>query len=146
NPAEPAGNTPLRRNGRSWTWNWTSTLTPSMTFDLRAGLNRWENTGGSSLGAGFDPRDLGFNSSLVSQFNALQFPPFNLGSYQQIGSSVANYGMNDTYSVQPNLNLVRGRHFIKFGAEGRKYNDNAINPGNASGSYAFGKNWTQASA
>ena len=30
---------PLLRNGRNWTFDWTSTLTPRMTFDLRAGLN-----------------------------------------------------------------------------------------------------------
>ncbi|MDZ4800112.1 MAG: TonB-dependent receptor [Bryobacteraceae bacterium] len=146
NPAEPTGNAPLRRNGRSFTWNWTSTISPSMTFDLRAGLNRWENAGGNSFGAGFDPRKLGFSDQLVNQFGALQFPPFSLGSYQQAGSSVINFGMNDAYSVQPNLSMVVGRHFIKFGAEGRKYNDNQINPGNASGNYAFGKNWTQSAA
>src|SRR5207249_277023 len=60
--------------------------------------------------------------------------------------SVINFGLNDVYSVQPNLNLVVGRHFLKFGAEARKYNDNTINPGNASGTYAFGKNWTQGNA
>ncbi len=146
NPAEPTGNAPLLRNGRNWTWNWTSTISPSLTFDLRAGLNRWENGGGNTFGANYDPRKLGFDSALVSQFSALQFPPFNLGSYQQMGSSVINYGMNDTYSVQPNFNLVRGRHFLKFGAEARKYNDNTINPGNASGAYTFGKTWTQANA
>ncbi len=146
NPAEPTGNAPLRRNGRSWVWNWTSTLSPSMTFDLRAGLSRWENAGGSSFGAGFDPRTLGFSPSLVSQFSALQFPPFNLGSYQSAGSSVINFGMNDTYSIQPNVNIVKGRHFIKLGVEGRRYNDNTVNPGNASGTYAFGKNWTQSQA
>jgi len=146
NPAEPTGNAPLLRNGRNWTWNWTSTISPSLTFDLRAGLNRWENGGGNTFGANYDPRKLGFDSALVSQFSALQFPPFNLGSYQQMGSSVINYGMNDTYSVQPNFNLVRGKHFLKFGVEARKYNDNTINPGNASGAYTFGKTWTQANA
>ncbi|HWB98595.1 MAG TPA: carboxypeptidase-like regulatory domain-containing protein, partial [Bryobacteraceae bacterium] len=41
NPAEPTGNSPLIRNGRNWTFDWTSTLSPRMTLDLRAGLNRW---------------------------------------------------------------------------------------------------------
>ena len=48
NPAEPTGNAPLIRNGRNWTFNWTSTLSPRLTFNLRAGLNRWEETTGST--------------------------------------------------------------------------------------------------
>ena len=43
NPAEPTGNAPLIRNGRNWTANWTSTISPRLTFNLRAGLNRWED-------------------------------------------------------------------------------------------------------
>ena len=33
NPAEPTGNAPLIRNGRNWTFDWTSTLSP--THDVR---------------------------------------------------------------------------------------------------------------
>ncbi len=147
NPAEPTGNAPLVRNGRNWTFDWTSTLTPRMTFNLRAGLARWEETTGNSFGAGFDPRRLGFSSDLVSQFSRLQFPYFTLGGYQAIGSSrLMALGTNDSYTVQPNLSLVAGRHFLKMGAEGRRYNDNTNNPGFASGVYGFGRNWTQARA
>ena len=57
-----------------------------------------------------------------------------------------NFGMNDVYSVQPTMNMVVGKHFLKFGAEGRKYNDNTLNPGTASGTYGFTRGWPQASA
>lgn len=145
NPAEPTNNAPLNRNGRTIGFNWTSTLTPTATFDLRLGLNRWEESSGSSYGAGFDPRQLGFDSSLVSQYTKLAFPRFDFGaSYAPIGASnVANSGNFDTYTVQPNLNKVIGRHFIKFGVELRKYNNNNTNPGISSGQFNFGRNWTQ---
>jgi len=147
NPAEPTGNAPLIRNGRNWTFDWTSTLSPRMTFDLRAGLNRWEETTGSVFAAGFDQRQLGFDPALISQFTRVGFPNLDLGSYQYMGTNrLINYSANDAYTVQPNLNMVIGTHFFKFGAEGRKYNDNALNPGLAAGSYSFGKNWTQANA
>jgi hypothetical protein len=147
NPAESTGNAPLLRNGRNWTWDWTSTLTPTMTFDLRAGLNRWEAAGGSVFGANFDPKQLGFASSLVAQFNKLQFPNFSLGTYQSIGSSsLLNANTHDTYTVQPNLNKVYGRHFLKMGFEARRYNDYTQNPGLASGTYSFDKGWSQAVA
>jgi hypothetical protein len=145
NPAEPTGNAPLIRNGRNWTFDWTSVLTPRMTFDLRAGLNRWEETTGNIFGANYDPTQLGFAPSLVSQFTRLQFPYFTLGTYQAVGSSrLLSFSPHDTYTVQPNMNLVIGNHFLKFGFEARRYNDLNINPGMASGVYNFDKNWTQA--
>jgi len=145
NPAEPTGNAPLIRNGRNWTFDWTSTLTPRMTFDLRAGLNRWEETTGSSYGTGYDQTQMGVASSLLAQFTRQGFPSINLGTYQRMGTDrLLNYSANDAYTLQPNLNMVMGRHVLKMGFEVRRYNDNTLNPGLAAGSYTFGKNWTQA--
>jgi len=146
NPAEPTGNAPLIRNGRTIGFNWTSTLNPTTTFDLRLGLNRWEDSGGSSYGTGFDPRALGFDNALVGQFTRLAFPRFNFvgNAYQSMGTgSIQRSGNFDTYTLQPNVNKVIGRHFIKFGAEIRRYNNNTQNPGSAAGEYSFGRNWTQ---
>ena len=42
------------------------------------------------------------------------------------------------------MSWTRGRHFLKFGAEFRRYNDNSLNPGLASGLYNFDASWTQA--
>lgn len=144
NPAEPTGNAPLLRNGRNVAMNWTSTLTPHMTFDLKTGLNRWEEAGGNTLGAGFDPKKLGIAPSLVAQFTQYQFPNFSIEGYQSAGSNAFGPSTMDTYSVQPNLNYVAGRHFLKFGAEGRQYNQNNAGAGFPSGAWAFNKNWTQA--
>jgi len=148
NPAEPTGNAPLIRNGRNWTFDWTSTLSPRMTFNLRAGLARWEEATGNVFGAGFDPRQLGFDTNLVAQFSQLQFPFFTFANaYQSIGSSrLLALATNDSYSIQPNANLVVGKHALKFGWEGRQYNDNSNNPGFASGTYDFRRNWTQQNA
>lgn len=147
NPAEPTGNAPLIRNGRNWTFDWTSVVSPTLTFDLRAGLARWEETTGNSFGAGFDPRQLGFDPALVAQFTRYQFPRFDLGTYQAVGTDrLLNYATDDAYSLQPNFNWVRGKHIMKFGVEFRRYNDNVQNPGMASGRYNFGKNWTQRNA
>ncbi|MBI1358198.1 MAG: TonB-dependent receptor plug domain-containing protein [Acidobacteria bacterium] len=147
NVAEPTGNAPLNRNGRTLTFDWTSTLSPSATFNLRTGLARWEESSGNSFGANYDPRQLGFADALVSQFTQYQFPRFELGTYQAIGSSsLRNSGAYDTYTIQPNLSLVHGRHFIKTGVELRRYNRNTQNPGLASGLYQFDRDWTQALA
>jgi hypothetical protein len=150
NPAEPTGNAPLIRNGRTWNWDWTSTLSPHMTFDLRAGLSRWEETTGTIFGTGFDQNQLGFDPNLTKQFTRIGFPmiTFNTSGgndYQQFGPSrLTSYNTNSAYTIQPNLNMVVGKHFLKFGAEGRRYDDFSLNPGVATGSYDFTKMWTQA--
>ncbi|MCX6623863.1 MAG: carboxypeptidase-like regulatory domain-containing protein, partial [Acidobacteria bacterium] len=124
NKAEPTGNAPLLRSGRNVMMNWTSTLSPTMTFDFRFGLNRWEELGGSSIGANFDPTQLGFSSGLVNQYLAKRFPQISLQDYQAMGSDAIGPGTRDTYSMQPNFSKVTGRHFMKFGAEARQYNLN----------------------
>ncbi len=144
NPAEPTGNAPLLRNGRNVMINWTSTLTPTSTFDLRFGLNRWEEAGGSTVGAGYDPKQLGFDAALVNQFTAYQFPRVNFEGYQSMGSNAVSPGIRDTYSLQPNFNKVMGKHFLKMGAEVRQYNRANYGGGYPSGAYTFNKNWTQA--
>ncbi len=147
NAAEPTGNAPLIRNGRNWAFDWTSTLSPTLTFDLRAGLSRWETSSGNSFGANYNPAQLGFSSTLVSQFSKFQFPRFTLGSYQAIGTDrVWHDEPSDVYSLQPNLNWVAGSHFFKFGADFRRYNNLNNNPGASSGVYTFGKDWTQENA
>ena len=144
NPAEPTGNAPLLRNGRNVMMNWTSTLSPTTTFDLRFGLNRWEDAGGSSIGAGYDPKQLGIDPALVAQFNRYQFPRFDIEGYQNVGSDAFGPGTRDTYSLQPNFSKVQGRHFMKFGAEVRQYNLNNSGRGYPSGYWTFRKDWTQA--
>ncbi|MCL4844705.1 MAG: TonB-dependent receptor, partial [Bryobacteraceae bacterium] len=144
NPAEPSGNAPLLRNGRNWAADWTSTLSPTTTLNIRAGLSRWETSSGNIYGFGFNPAQLGFSQDLVNQFIALQFPRFNLGTYQAIGSDrVYSTSPDDTYSLQPNVNMVVRNHFFKFGADLRRYNSNTNDPGGASGNYTFNRQWTQ---
>ncbi|MGI8989499.1 MAG: TonB-dependent receptor domain-containing protein [Bryobacteraceae bacterium] len=143
NPGEPA--TYRTQVPRNWGADWTYVISPSLIFNLRGGLARYEQFSGSGFAGGYDPRQLGFPSSLVSQFTALQFPRFNFGPYSPIGaSSVTNYSTNDTWSVQPNVSWIHGRHALRFGMEARLYNRNTLQPGLADGSYTFGKNWTQA--
>ncbi len=146
NAAEPSGEWPSQRISRSWGFDYTWTINPVAVFSLRAGLARYEGFSGNTFAANFDPRQLGFPDKLVSQFTTLQFPRFNMGNYTEVGAStVTSYETNDNYSITPILNLVMGRHVLKFGGDLRRYNRNTMGPGLASGSYDFSKIWTQAS-
>lgn len=144
NAAEPSGENPSLRISRTWAADFTYTLSPTMFFNVRAGLARFEGFSGNTFAGGFDPRQLGFPSSLVGQFTAIQFPRFNMGTYGPLGATrVTQYDTNDNYSLTPNLSWIRGRHTMKYGVELRIYNRNLLQPGAASGSYDFGKRWTQ---
>lgn len=146
NAAEPSGEAPSTRISRNWGADWTYTLNPSMVFNLRGGLARYEGFSGNTFGRDFNPVELGFSPELVRQFDLLQFPRFNFtgNNYSPLGSTrTANYETQDTYSVQPNLTWIRGRQSWKMGAELRRYNSNNHNPGLAAGNYNFGRNWTQ---
>lgn len=147
NAAEPSGEYPSTRISRNWGYDWTWTVSPSTVFNLRAGLARYEGFSGNEFGRDFDPRQLGFPDRLVSQFVGLQFPRFNLvgNNYSPLGATqTSGYETQDTYSFQPNMQIVRGRQNWKFGAEIRRYHDNRIRPASAAGNYTFNRNWTQA--
>jgi len=146
NAGEPSGEAPSTRVSRNWGADWTYTMSPTVVFNLRGGLARYEGFSGNIYAAGFDPRQLGFPSSLVSQFTTLQFPRFNIGgNYSPIGADrVTSYEARDTWTLQPALSHNVGRHLLKYGAEFRRYNYLQLGPGAASGTYNFSKAWTQA--
>jgi hypothetical protein len=145
NAAEPSNEWPSTRVSRNWGADWTWTLSPSMVFSLRGGLARYEGFSGNTFAADFDPRQLGFPDRLVSQFTALQFPRFNMGTYTAAGAqTVKSYETHDNWSATPVVNWVSGRHIIKFGGDVRRYNRNQAQPGVASGQYDFTKLWSQA--
>jgi Carboxypeptidase regulatory-like domain/TonB dependent receptor len=143
-PAEPSRQNPLLRNFSNWNADWATTLSPTTVFNLRFGLARYINRGGSPPAADFDPRELGFADSLVSQFRFLNFPRFTLGQYTAIGTDlVANKVVRDAYSYQANISKVMRTHQVKLGSEFRLYNQSVYTPGNASGAYSFSRAFTQ---
>lgn len=145
NAAEPTGEYPSTRVARSWAADWTYLLNATMVLNLRAGLGRYEGFSGNTYGKDFNPTQLGFPASLVGQFGVLEFPRFTIQNYSQLGSNgVYNYTTQDVYSLQPSLSWTRGRHFLHLGGELRRYNDNNLSAGLASGSYNFDPGFTQA--
>ncbi|MGH9719632.1 MAG: carboxypeptidase regulatory-like domain-containing protein, partial [Bryobacteraceae bacterium] len=148
NEAEPSGEAPSNRNATSWAADWTSTLNPVMVLNVRAGLARTRNLSGNIYGVGYDPAKLGFNPNLVSQYYFLQFPRFQFAgaAYSELGTAPASEDISDSWSLQPNVNWVRGKHTFKIGSELRLYNQNNYGPGYASGLYAFDRNWTRQDA
>ena len=81
----------------------------------------------------------------MSQFTALQFPRFNLGTYSALGATrVVNYEAHDTWSIQPNLSWTHGRHAMKYGAESASTTRTGCNLERPVARTTFDRRWTQA--
>ena len=103
---------------------------------------------GNRLGSfGFDSTQLGFPSSLTSQFSYAVFPQFNIADS---GGSFGMGGPSYNGSTGHNLNFVvtraKGRHYLRFGAYLLllQESDNGNGGSGTSGSYTFNRDWTQA--
>lgn len=142
-PAESSTIIPRGRRGRTLTLDWTSVLSPTTTFNLRAGFSRLENLAWNPQALSFDPKTLGFPASLVSQFARPQYPTVNFGSYMAQGAGPYVQG-DDTYTLGLSGGKVFSTHVTKFGYELRQFRNTNLSYGSPAGTYAFGKNWTQA--
>lgn len=146
-PADPSTENPLARNFDRYVVDWTSTLSPTLLLNFRAGYVRYGEQSGNPLAVGFDNRTLGIDPALVAQQRVAMFPRYQVGGfYADIGSSnPLNKAVRDTESFQLNVTKSLARHQLKMGTEYRLYRTNQWTSGAAGGSYAFTNAWTQLS-
>jgi hypothetical protein len=143
NAADPSVQATRGVRGRHLSLDWSYITTPTWTFALRGGWARAENTAANSFALGFNPASLGFPQSLVSEMTFLEYPQINAGTYTGQGGVGYTNG-DDSYNTQASTSKVWGSHSVKVGGELRQFRDTAVNPGNSSGNFTFGRNWTQA--
>ena len=143
NPAETSTILPRGRRGRTMTLDWTRIFNASTTFNLRAGFARLENLAWNPQTLAFDPTELGFPASLVSQMSRPQYPSVSMGMYMSQGSAPF-VTTDDTYTLGASGGKVIGAHVTTFGVELREFRSNNLSYGPAGGSYSFTKLWTQA--
>lgn len=135
---------PGENNSMQGVTDWTSTINPTTIFDLKVGYTRLEQTRGNPLSAGYDPTQLGFPSSLVSQFHALQFPTLSMGQYASMGTDAIGRGtLDQDVDIEMSLAKSLGKQLIHMGAQFIDYGQSNGSPNSQDGSYTFGKNWTQ---
>jgi hypothetical protein len=130
--------------------DWHATVSDTHNFgaatllDVRAGFAR-NGFDRRPRSAGFDPTQLGFPRALAQQAQELYFPTFSVGNYSGVGS-VGNdkfFLGAETYSLVPQLTLIRGRHTMKIGGDFRAFRHNTFNANSPVGSYTFSTGFTQ---
>jgi Carboxypeptidase regulatory-like domain len=119
------GQLPLERKNHTGVVDWVRTMSSSMVFNVRAGLNQYLELARSDPGLGFNAAELGFPQSLVSQLPNQVFPRLNFNTsgttteYQQLGRNSRNSETTTGLSVQPNFSWLKGKHNIRGGLDMR---------------------------
>ena len=120
----------------------TVILSPTTMLSVRYGFARWYQLR-STRSYGFDQRELGIPSSLVSQFQIPVFPAVSVEQYAGLGGqSFLNNG-NDSHSLLASLTKTVGRHNLKWGGDLRLHRINYFNLGSGGGSYTFNRAFTR---
>jgi hypothetical protein len=119
--------------------NETHTFGARMVNDLRLGYTRRGNTiAGTSLG-GTASTALGIPGIPTNASFSSALPLFTITGLQQLGSSASTFSQYQTAVSQlvDTFSITSGKHNIKFGADLRAYQLNAIAPPNPTGAFAF---------
>ncbi len=130
-----AGNT---QRSQTMTLGDTFTLSPTAVNSFHATFNRRRNNRSSASNL-FSPADLGVNMFV----NAPNYTQLSVSGYSGGGFNVgcgtcalSNFNIN-TYQLADDFTLVRGRHQLAFGFDGRKTQFNSFNYQQANGQFTF---------
>ena len=117
----------------------TYTLSPTTVNSFHATFDRRRNDRSAASNL-FSPADLGVNMFI----NVPNYTQLTVSSYSGGGFNVgcgtcafANFNIN-TYKVADDFTLMRGKHQIAFGFDGRKDQFNSFNNQQSNGQFTFG--------
>lgn len=136
----------------------TSAFTPNLLGEFRISYTRLQfNT--FPVSAGFDLASLGFGGDFLKNVTYQQFPAINVQTYNSgsglsvTGSSPNDFGQlggptrtlnpQDTWQLQYQFNLVKGRQNIRFGTDLQLIRLNAYNSQYSAGQFNFDRTYTQ---
>ena len=135
------GRNNVTRPNRGIALNDTVILSPHTTMDIRFGFARgvednkpWSN--------GFDLTGLGFAPGYLKLIQGQAFPNINVTDITALANSPLILDPGFTWSLQPSVTMVRGRHLFKTGADLRLLRGNYFRNTAPAGSFSFGVNQT----
>ncbi len=136
----------LKRDEDITSINSMITISPTTVLAARYGFSRWPNYLEDYRGTGFNPANLGFPQSLVSQMQGFKFPDLY---YTQTG-----YSMDEAYNqfwdfpqyaASAMVSHSAGKHSLKFGFDFRKMVVHGDTFNDEAGTYSFNGIFTQSS-
>ncbi|OLE84540.1 MAG: hypothetical protein AUF76_03085 [Acidobacteria bacterium 13_1_20CM_2_65_9] len=141
-PAQ-SGPLPLERINYTGVFDYVRSFSPTFLLNVRASANRYNELNRTDAGMGFDVTELGFQRSLVDQFNVKMFPYVDLSDYTRLGRGDFSEEPTTVVSLQPNLTWLQGRHTLRAGLEVRRTLYERLVSGNPSMRLNFRRGATQ---
>jgi hypothetical protein len=119
------GQLPLERKNHTGVADWVRTMSSSLVFNVRVGLNQYLELARSDPGLNFNPAELGFPQSLIDQLPNRVFPRLQFNTtgttteYQPLGRGSRNSETTTGFSFQPNFSWLKGKHNVRGGLDMR---------------------------
>ncbi len=150
-----------QHGGRLFTLNYDWTISPTLLFNIRGGVNHDPIATGSQLPGDFTNTSLGLPTAITSILGNANIPTIQtdfMGGFNPGATNSVNQSISTTYNVGFTVTKVLGRHTIKSGYEGRRYYDNYYTSGNGiitfdgnplaqlSGDHGYGESHSQANS
>ena len=120
------------------------TFNPTLVLNTRLNWTRFEEPR-PNFSSGFDMTTLGFPAALLAASPKATLPAIIPDRFNTIGDSGGVELPYDSFQIFSSLTKVAGKHTLKTGMDLRWMRESGIDFGYASGSYAFGTNWTRGS-
>src|SRR5581483_6497863 len=122
--------------------NDTETFSPSFVGTFLYGFTRQANVR-AARSLGTDLTDFDWPASYSAARQAPTLPQFSLTGFLGLSSNALFIRNADVQTLGANFDKLKGRHDLKFGFDGRLYQTNWVNNGNAAGSFSFNTGFTR---
>lgn len=137
NPFDTTKNSQYNRENHNATLQFTHTLNAKMTFDLRAGFERFLLRNGAFQGLKYGLPKLGFSETFAGQVPD-NIPVMNMAGYGGAGAQPQGVSpISQGNAFQGLLYMQAGRHTLRMGGEIYLNRVYSIDPGFSSGNFTF---------
>ena len=137
----------LTRINKGGNVNWLSAFNSSNVLDVNFGLSRFEEGSRNTTRTAFGPKDVGLPDYLETRAGANRvLPTVGFDSISDVGGAYPVIGsIGSTYELRVQMTTIKSNHSFKYGWQERRHHWVGRGPGNSSGSFSFGNNWTRSS-
>lgn len=129
-------------NNRNVVLEDTLTASPTTVLTLRYGFTR--QTDFRKVNSfGLDLTQFGWPAAYSNVRTVPVLPRMDLAGILRLGATAAFRNLPDAHAVAANLSKAAGRHFLKFGFDGRLYRANASSNASGAGVFTFNTAFTR---
>jgi hypothetical protein len=129
-------------NNRNGVLDDTLTLNPTTVLNLRYGYTR-QTDRRVLYSAGVDLTTYGWPASYSNARPVPVLPKVALSGLISLSGTAAFANAPDVHAIAANLSKSWGKHFMKFGFDGRDYRANSLNNSDGAGSFSFNTAFTR---